>query len=235
MALIVTPPVEVPELVMVPTWLTLVVESVIPAAVELLLFSIKFPLPLTPPETVRSVVPLVLVNVVPELLTLKAVVLMVNADVVLLRVIAVTLTPMPPLMVVVPDPAPILVTVPTILTLAVEKTIVPVVALLLIVRLLVPVIPPLNVPEIPAPVLPIVSVPLVLAANTIGLAYVKPLVPNCKVALLAPPALSPKVMILALAPNALALVVPNTVPFLIVKPVVNVLTPLKVSVEPVLF
>lgn len=58
---------------------------------------------------------------------------------------------------------------------------------------------------------------------------------NWSVALLDPPALSPKVIGLLLAPKAFALVVPSTVPVLIVKPVVNVLTPLSVSVEVELF
>ena len=88
----------------------------------------------------------------------------------LFSVTPVTLAPIPPEIVVVPDPAPILVTVPTLLIGLVEKVIVPVVAFSLIVKLFVPVIPPENVVEIAVPVFPIVNVPVVVLARTIGCA-----------------------------------------------------------------
>ena len=63
--LIESEPVPVPELVIVPMWLSGVVETVIALAVELLLLSIKFPVVLAvPPETVKIVVPEALVRVV---------------------------------------------------------------------------------------------------------------------------------------------------------------------------
>ena len=103
-ALMVVPPEPEPELVMVPALLTEVVERVIPAAIELLLLRMRLPVPLIPPETVKSALPLELelVRVVPPLFTVKAVVLIVSAEVVLFSVIAVTFAPTPPLMVVVP-------------------------------------------------------------------------------------------------------------------------------------
>ena len=97
------------------------------------------------------------------------------------------------LMVVVPLPAPMLVTVPVLLTVAVERVMVPVVALLLIVRLFVPVTPPLKVVEIAVPVLPSVRVPVVVDASMIALLYVSPVTLIKSVAALDPPALSPKV------------------------------------------
>ena len=56
---------------------------------------------------------------------------MVSAEPELASLTAVTLVPTPPLMVVVPVPTPMLVTVPTLLIAAVVNAIVPVVALLL--------------------------------------------------------------------------------------------------------
>jgi hypothetical protein len=231
-ALIVTPPVPVPELVTVPVWLTLVTETVIPAAVELLLFRIKLPVPEVPPEAVRIVVPLLLTSVVPPLLTAMAP-LMVSPEVVLLSVTVVTLAPMPPLIVVRPEPPPVRATVPLLLIACVEKVSVPVVALLLMVRLLVPVTPPLKVAVIAVPVLPMVSAALGLVARMMALAKVRPVVlpANNEAALL--PEVEPKVT--EPAPKALAEVEVITVPALIVRPEVKVLTPPRVRAELVLF
>ena len=223
--LIATEPVPDPELVIVPVLLTDTVESVMPLAVALLLLSTRLPVPVTPPETVSNLVPLELVRVVPAALVVSAP-LIVRADVVLFSVMAVTFEPTPPLIVVVPVPAPMLVIVPALLTDPVESVMVPVVALLLIVRLLVPVTPPLKVVEMAAPLLPIVSVPVVLEANMIGFAIVNPVVPTNRVALLLPPALSPSVILPV--PKAFALIVPRTVPDFMVRPLLNVLTPLNV-------
>ena len=70
-ALISVEPVPLPELVMVPTLFTAVVESVMPLASELLLLRIKLPVPVTPPDNVSILVPAVLVSVVPLALTTK--------------------------------------------------------------------------------------------------------------------------------------------------------------------
>ena len=96
-----------PELVIEPALLTDAPESVIPLAMALLLFRMRFPVPFTPPETVRIELPLALlfVRVVPEELTVRAVRLIVKAEVVLFSVTAVTLEPMPPLIVTRPEPA----------------------------------------------------------------------------------------------------------------------------------
>ena len=168
-ALINVSPLPVPEFVIVPVLLTDVPERVIPLAVELLLFSIKLPVPVAPPEAVSIFVPLLLVRVVPPLL-MAMLPLTVSAEVVLFSVMPVTFEPTAALIVVVPVPAPVFVTVPTLLTLAVERAIVPVVAFSLMVRLFVPVTPPLKVPEMAVPVLPMVNVPVVPVANEIALA-----------------------------------------------------------------
>ena len=77
-----TPPLLDPELVIVPVWLTVVVVSVMAFEVALLLLIVKLPVPDTPPETVRMVVPEELVKVVPLLFTVRAPA-MVGAEVVL--------------------------------------------------------------------------------------------------------------------------------------------------------
>ena len=126
------------------------------------------PVPVTPPDSVNNDV-LLFVNVVPAELTANEP-LIVNAEVALFSVMAVTVESTFELIVVVPEPAPIFVTVPVLLIAAVESAIVPPVALLLIVKLLVPVTPPLNVVEIFVPVFPSVNVPVVVDASTIGFA-----------------------------------------------------------------
>ena len=88
-ALIVVEPAPVPELVMVPILLTLVVERVIPETIALLLLSIRLPVPVMPPDTVSTELPLLLlfVRVLPELFTVMAVVLIVRAEVALFSMI----------------------------------------------------------------------------------------------------------------------------------------------------
>jgi hypothetical protein len=87
--------------------------------------------------------------------------------------------------------------------------------------------------KVQAALLVMVSVPLEPEAIVIGLANVNA-PPPFNVAL-AEPLESPIVMTLAFAPKALALVVPLTVPLFIVRPVVNVFAPLKVSADVELF
>ena len=123
--------------------------------------------PVVPPLTVNKAV-LLLIRVFVALFARVIAPEIVRADVVLFSVIPVTLEPIPPEIVVVPDPAPILATVPTLLIGLVEKVIVPVVAFSLIVKLFVPVTPPLNIVDTAVPVFPIVNVPVVLLASTIG-------------------------------------------------------------------
>ena len=215
-ALIRTLPEPVPEFVIVPVVFTSFVDNVIPEAVVLLFFKVRLPVPVTPPDNVNNAV-LLFVSVVPlELIASGP--LIVNADVALFSVMAVTDESTFELIVVVPEPAPIFVTVPVLLIAAVESAIVPPVALLLIVKLLVPVTPPLNVVEIFVPVFPSVNVPVVVDASTIGFAYVNPVVPIKSVALLLPPALFPSVT--EPVPKAFAEIVPVIVPASMVVPLV---------------
>ena len=205
-----TSPEPVPELVIIPALLIDAVDRVMASAVELLLFNIKLPMPVTPLVTVSNWVPAVFVRVVPDLFTVMAVVPIVRADVVLFSVMPVTLGPTPPEMVVVPLPAPTLVIVPALLSVLVESVMVPVVPFSFIVKLLVPLTPPENVVDMPEPVLPIVSVPTVaLVASTIGFAIVKPLVLTKSVAGLVP-VVSPSVIapVPVVPPKQLALAVP---------------------------
>ena len=78
-ALIVVLPLD-PEFVIVPVLLTEVVDKVILSAVALLFCKIKFPVPVTPPVTVRAP-PVVLIKVVPPDATVIAVVVIFNGDV----------------------------------------------------------------------------------------------------------------------------------------------------------
>lgn len=71
--------------------------------------------------------------------------------------------------------------------------------------------------------------PVVPVASTIALAYVSVVLPASNVALTLP-VVSPMVMTLLFAPKALALVLPLTVPALMVKPPVKVLAPESVRV-----
>ena len=245
---IVTVPVPAltPELVMAPILLMLLVVSVTPAARALLLLMIRSPVPVTPLATVSADPPAVLVSVVPPVFTLRAVVLIVSPEPTLFCVMAVTLAPIPPEITLSPVLVPELVMVPVLLTLAVESVRTPA-PLELIVRLPVPVMPPLKVSAVPPPntckswllsviaplktlvdTVPVmVAIPVLVEATVIGLVKV-PLRPPLKVALADPPEASP--MIIVPVPNAVALVVPLTVPALIVKLVLKVLDLLSVSV-----
>ena len=114
----VTVPAPEPELVMSPVLLTEVVIRLMPFAAELLLLRIRLPVPITPPETVRVLPPL-LASVVPLVpLTVNAPVLIVTLWIALFALMPVTLLPTPPLSVnpvwlIVP---PIKVTEPALLT-----------------------------------------------------------------------------------------------------------------------
>src|SRR5262249_52275238 len=121
---------------------TEVVDTVMPLAVALLLLSTRLPVPLTPPEIVSNLVPLLFVSVVPPLFTVSAP-LTVSADVVLFSVIPVTFEPTPALMSVTPLPFSLLVLVQVLLTEAVDTEMPLAIALLLLsTRFPVPVAPP---------------------------------------------------------------------------------------------
>ena len=134
-----TPPDPLPELVIVPVLLTVFVEIVMPLAVDPSFLSVRLPLPVMLPETVKA--PFWLVNVVPPLLTDSAVET-VTPELELFWVIPVTFAPTPPLINTLPDPLPELVIVPELLT--VFEIVMPLgpVLLLLSIRLPVPVMPP---------------------------------------------------------------------------------------------
>jgi len=119
--LIFTEPVPLPEFVIVPVLFTVVVDRVMPSVVDPLLFKIRLPVPVTPPETVR--LPAWLVKVVPPLLTVRAPVEIVSADVELFCVIPVTLEPTPPVMDTLPELLPELVIVPVLFTAVVDSVI----------------------------------------------------------------------------------------------------------------
>ena len=174
-ALISTLPELVPELVMVPVLLIDVVDRVIPAAVALLLLRIRLPAPVTPPETVNSLVPRVLVRVVPPLLTVRAVVLIVRAEVVEFWLMLVTLDPTPPLMVTPPVLVPETVTVPALLR-AYPEIVMPLALLELSLRITLPVprTPPLSV-RTPEPAVWIVEFAPSVIAVLMVLAALSPL------------------------------------------------------------
>ena len=163
-ALMAVVPEPVPELVIVPVLLTLVVERVIPEAIALLLLSTRLPVPVTPPDTVSTALPLELlfVRVVPPLFTVRAVVLIVRAEVVLFSMICVTFAPTPPLIVTLPLFVPELVIVPVLLTDAVERVMPEAIALLFLrIKLPVPVTPPDTVSrELPLALLFVRVVPV---------------------------------------------------------------------------
>ena len=110
-----------------------------PLAVELLLFNIKSPVPVVPPAMINCLVPLELVKVVPAELTVIRPVT-VNPEVVLFWVIPVTFEPTVPLIMLVAEPAPLLIIVPVLLTLPDNVRAHPAVAFRA--RLLLPVILP---------------------------------------------------------------------------------------------
>ena len=162
-------PLPVPELVTVPVLFRLVAEIVMPLAIAELLFKTTLPVPVRSPVTVKSDEPLAL-ELVKVLLVAPTVTapLIVRLEVVEFSVTVVTLVPRAALIVVVPEPAPILVTVPVLLTAVVKTVMVPVVAFSLIVRLLVPVTPPLKDTDMAVPLLPIVRIPVVVDARAIA-------------------------------------------------------------------
>ena len=239
----VTVPAPLPELVIVPALFTVV--SVIPAASPLLFASVRLPVPLTPtPLTVSALVPRVFVSVVPPELTTNPP-LKVSAEVVLPSVTLVTFAPTAPLIVVVPAPLPELMIVPWLLTPPAPDRVITPAPVELNTRLPMPVTPPLKVSAVVAgdrtkscelsvtrPLKVLTAVPVIAAtpalpeATEIALAN-GPANPPLSVAL-AETVESPSVI--APAPNALALVVPLTVPALIVRPPVKVFTPLNVNV-----
>jgi hypothetical protein len=145
-ALIAVVPEPLPLLVTVPVLPTAVPETVIPFVIVLLLFRIRFPVPVVPPDNVNSEEPLalLLVSVVPPLLTVRAP-LTVKAEVVLFSVTAVTFVPTAAVIVAVAVLLPALVIVPVLLTATVVKLVVPLVPVLLIVMLPVPPTPPEKV------------------------------------------------------------------------------------------
>ena len=196
----------------------------------------------------------------PPLFKVRAVVLMVSAEVALFSVTAVTFEPMPPLMVTVPVLVPVLVMVPLLLRPFVLNVIVLLVPELLTVTFPVPLMPPLKViaPVVPVldtvrllpfsamaplkvgavvvPLLPMITVPAALAARLTGLETVK-VFPR---RLAEPPAESPKVIGMVEGPAA-PLMVPTllipatTTPRLIINPPVKVLAPESVSSDVALF
>ena len=205
-------------------------EIVIPLLIPLLLIRVKAPVPVMAPDTVNTALPelLVLLKVVPALYTVMLPT--ASAEDPLFSVMAVTLGPTAP-MLVVPLPVPELVIVPTLLRNVVLNVIVPLAALLAMVKLSGPLTPPLNVVETLLPVVPMVRVPTsALVASVIGLPNVRLSEPTSNVAGLLPLPL-PKVMApVPEPPNASALLTPSTVPAFIVKPPVKVLFPPKVNV-----
>jgi hypothetical protein len=231
-ALMATEPLPLPELVIVPILLTVVPEIVIPLLVELLFCRIRAPEVLaTPPVRLKIAVPLALVRVVDVVFTVSCP-LIVKADVVLFSMTCVTLAPTPPVapIVVAPVLLPVLVTVPALLTAAVENVTASELLLFKIVKLLVPVTPPLKVRAATVPLLPIVKVPtLALVERTIGLAMVRPETLTKRLAALEP-VVSPNVTVpVPLLPKAPA-TVPMAVPLLILNPPVKVLVWLSVAV-----
>jgi len=244
--LMVVVPVPMPELVTVPTLFSETVEMVIPPV--LLALRVRLYGPVIPPDKVNNADP-VLVKLFR--FDVRVIALLTVRGDVPVSVIPVTFAPTAALMVVVPVLVPELVMVPMLLMLL-EIVVAAVVPVPLIIRLPVPVMAPLKVSrlvkvgarvrllfkvtaplKILAALLVIFSVPLLPEATVIGLANV-PTNPPFKVAL-ALPLESPMVMIFAFAPKALALVVPETVPARMFKPVVKVFTPARVNCEVALF
>ena len=123
------------------------------------------------------------------------------------------------------------VTVPELFIGLVENVIVPPV-IPMIVKLFVPVTPPLK--TVLLLLLVTLSVPVFPDASTIGFANVEDR--DAVIVALSFPLVSPRVTVpVPLPPNALVLVLPITVPFLIVRPPVKVFIPVSVSIELVLF
>jgi len=201
----------------------------------LLLLRIKLPAVLaTPPDKVNNAEPLalLLVSVVAVLLVVSNP-LIVNAEVVLFSVMAVTFVPIPALIVVVPVPVPELVIVPVLLIGNAPDSVMEPTPLAFSIKLPVPVMPRLNVIllavgditklllRVIAPLkileamLSIVAVPVFPAATEIGLAKVT--APAPRKVVLAEPLELPIVIILAFPPNEFV-AVPVTIPALIKSP-----------------
>ena len=226
MAVIAVTPVPVPVFVMLPVLLIEVPDNVTPLAMELLLFSVRFPVPMAPPDKVSNAAPLLLlfVRVVPPELTVSAP-LTVNPEAALFSVMAVTLVPTAELIVVPPEPVPELVIEPILFTATVVRLVPPAVALLLFsMRFPVPVTPPDNTNVFVALVF-VSVVPPELTFNA-------PLILNAEVALLSS-------MLETLLPTLVLMSeLPAPVPELVIDPelltelVDNVIAP---AVAPLLF
>src|SRR3954452_18826455 len=100
-----------PALMTFPPWFTVEPDTVTALAVPLLLARVRSPVPLVPPDRVRTVVPRVFETWVPPLFTASDP-LTVRAEVVELWVTADTADPTAALIVVAPVPPPLLVIVP---------------------------------------------------------------------------------------------------------------------------
>jgi len=201
LAEIVTPPDAFPRLVTVPVLLTAVVESVI-VPLAALFSRMRFPVPDTPPEAVIADVAAVFRSVVPDELTVRTepIVRLAVDDA---RSTSVTLDPIPPDIVIRPEPPPATVTEPILFIEAVEKVTVPVVALLSMRRLFAPVTPPEKVVNMAVPVFLTVNAPDVPVANTIAFEYVSAEEAICNVTA-SDPVVLPSVILPVPAADALA-------------------------------
>lgn len=209
-----------PLLVIVPMLLIDETERVMPPLKEPLLLSTRLPVPVMPPETVRSFDTVLFVKVVPALLTVSA--LRLKEEVALLSVIPVTFDPTAALIVVVAEPLPLLVIVPTLLRA-------PVLTLKVVpeapdpftkIRFPVPVTPPESTTlPLPAPV-SIVRVPLlplrVIAPDKVVVTPVVGLALSVKVPLEVPTLIGFGRLVMAFASVKVALLEPPVAPRVIV-------------------
>jgi len=237
-ALIVTPPVPLPEFVIVPVLLMVVMDSVMPLAVEPSFFKVRLPVPLKPPETVK--LPAWLVKVLPPLLTVKAPVEMVSPEVVLFCVMPVTFAPTPPVMDTPPEPLPELVIVPVLLTAVVDSVMpLDVDPLLLKIKLPVPLTPPVTV-KLPAwlvkvvPPLLTVNPPVEMVSPEVVLFCVIPVTldptpPTTPIFTLPEPL--PELVIVPVLLTVLLMVMPPELAALSVKLLVPVMLPLTTGVK----
>ena len=199
-------PLPLPELVMVPMLLTLVPEKVMPLASALLLLSTRLPVPLTPPETVSTEPPLLLVKVLLLAPTVTRP-LTVKAEVVLFSMISVTFVFTAALMSDEPLPLPELVIVPMFFTPS-KRVMPPAIALLLLsTRLPVPLTSPVTLNrELPLALLLMRVVPPLFTITS-------PLIVKAEVALFS-------MMAVTFVPTSpLILVKPLPVPELVIVPV----------------
>lgn len=169
-ALINTVPIPVPKLVTDPDGLMLIVERVIPLAKSLLLFRVRFPVPVTPPEMVKieAEPPVLLLTIEVPLLFTVIGPLTVSAEETLPSMTLVTLEPTAALTSTTPKPVPEFVIVPAGFTDVTDK-VTPLATSLLFLntRLPVPAIPPETVRRAAtAPVVALVKVvPELLTAS----------------------------------------------------------------------